>query len=223
MFRKKPDSPVSLEPTQFCGAFFDEIGASSEPVTSSLFVHKFSSDMFCYGRRFDAEGMFFAPRCSFVTASTLNILDLSAISIEDQIAGQLAADEDPEKKIYVSGCLLIKKTDTGDELIMLKSGVSSIQLDISALENISYFHGMMAEFECVPVSSSLLKAVKHVRQKSMPLAPLTGNHGKLKFINLLFQLCLIVIYRFVACYFCIWRLVGSLNPQYNALKNSLFT
>lgn len=53
------------------------------------------------------------------------------------------ASDDPEKRISVVGRLLIKKTDGGDDLIVLKSGSSSIQLDISALQNFSYFHGMV--------------------------------------------------------------------------------
>lgn len=109
-------------------------------------------------------------------------LDLNVVSIEDQIAGQLTTDEDPEKKITISGYLLIKKSESGDDLIMLKSGVSSIRLDIDALENFSYFHGMHAEFVCEAVTSNLLKAVKYVKPKLIPMSALSGGHDSLRVI-----------------------------------------
>lgn len=78
-------------------------------------------------------------------------LDLNVVSIDDQIAGQLTTDQDPEKKIVVFGRLLIKQTETGDELILLKSGISHIQIDIDSLDNFSYFHGMVNAFWIITI------------------------------------------------------------------------
>jgi hypothetical protein len=94
--------------------------------------------MFYYGRRFEGEGLL---NSIFILKWTF--LDSSTVPIDEQISEQIGTDEDPNKHIEVFGRLLIKKTESGDDLIILKNGLSSIQLDINALENFSYFHGMV--------------------------------------------------------------------------------
>ncbi|KAI6204430.1 hypothetical protein M3Y94_00673400 [Aphelenchoides besseyi] len=123
-----------------------------------------TDDLFCYGKRFSEE-------------------DVEEVSIEEQVANQLAVtQEDPEKQLLVHGRVLFRRTEGDEELVLLKSGCSILELNIEDLEDFSYFDGMLGSFECTLKTSTCLKASSFIRPTPMPLAAIQGKHDSLRVI-----------------------------------------